>query len=44
VNSVVLKERSTWVEYYYRSLKEGVEHLEFTLDDIKAMLSSIVVR
>ncbi|GAX72768.1 hypothetical protein CEUSTIGMA_g224.t1 [Chlamydomonas eustigma] len=44
VNSVVLKERSIWIEYYYRSLQEGVDHLEFTVDDIKALLLSITAQ
>lgn len=30
MNSVILKEESPWIEYYYRSLKPGVHYLPFS--------------
>ena len=43
INSVVLKERSPWIEYYYRALKEGEDHLGFEVDGIKTLLKEIGV-
>ena len=37
INSVVLKERSPWIEYYYPALKEGEDHLEF--NDIHGLVN-----
>ena len=33
-NSVVLKERSRWIEYYYRSVKPDVHFFEFDKDNV----------
>ena len=43
INSVVLKERSPWIEYYYRALKEGKDHLAFSVDELLPMLREIRV-
>ena len=43
INSVVLKERSPWIEYYYRALKEGKDHLAFSVDELLPMLGEIRV-
>ncbi|GFR52155.1 hypothetical protein Agub_g14686 [Astrephomene gubernaculifera] len=34
INSVVLKERSPWLEYYYRSLQPGGHVIEYSADTI----------
>ena len=44
INSVVLKERSPWIEYYYPALKEGEDHLEFDIHKLVHMLNEIRVR
>ncbi|GAX81947.1 hypothetical protein CEUSTIGMA_g9375.t1 [Chlamydomonas eustigma] len=41
VNSVVLKEKSLWVEYFYRSLKPGKEYLEFEVPSVLKLLDKI---
>jgi hypothetical protein len=33
-NSVVLKETSAWIEYYYRSVLPGVHFIPFSKDNI----------
>jgi hypothetical protein len=43
INSVVLKERSPWIEYYYPALKEGEDHLEFDVGTIMETLRDIRV-
>ncbi|GFR51836.1 hypothetical protein Agub_g14300, partial [Astrephomene gubernaculifera] len=40
-NSVVLKESTPWVEYYYRSLQPGVHFVPFTKDDVLQVLTSL---
>ncbi|KAG2442031.1 hypothetical protein HYH02_009823 [Chlamydomonas schloesseri] len=37
-NSVVLKETTEWIEYYYRSLKAGTHFVPFTKDDVLQVL------
>ena len=44
INSVVLKEKSPWIEYYYPALKEGEDHLEFEIHGLVHMLNKIRVR
>ncbi|KAG2426194.1 hypothetical protein HXX76_013175 [Chlamydomonas incerta] len=38
-NSVVLRERSPWIEYYYRSLRHGVHVLEYDAGDVVQLLT-----
>ena len=33
-NSVVLKEASPWIEYFYRSVRNNVHYFEFNKDNI----------
>ena len=44
INSVVLKERSPWIEYYYPALKVGEDHLEFEIHGLVHMLMELRVR
>ena len=44
INSVVLKERSSWIEYYYPALKEGEDHLEFDVHGLAHLLKKLRVR
>ncbi|KAG2440781.1 hypothetical protein HXX76_003637 [Chlamydomonas incerta] len=37
-NSVVLKETTEWIEYYYRSLKPGTHFVPFTKDNVLQVL------
>ncbi|KAG2436014.1 hypothetical protein HYH02_011726 [Chlamydomonas schloesseri] len=38
-NSVVLRERSPWIEYYYRSLVHGVHVLQYDAGDVLQLLT-----
>ena len=38
-NSVVLRERSPWIEYYYRSLRHGQHVLEYDAADVLQLLT-----
>ena len=44
INSVVLKERSPWIEYYYPALKKGEDHLEFEVQGLAHVLKKSRVR
>jgi len=37
-NSVVLKEESPWIEYYYRSVQAGKQYVAFTKDTVMQVL------
>ncbi|EFJ47299.1 hypothetical protein VOLCADRAFT_92043 [Volvox carteri f. nagariensis] len=37
-NSVILQQRSLWIEYYYRSLQPGVHVLEYSPEDVLTLL------
>lgn len=39
-NSLVLKESSPWIEYYYRSVMPGQHYLSFTKDDVMDVLQA----
>ncbi|GIL80033.1 hypothetical protein Vretimale_12862 [Volvox reticuliferus] len=38
-NSVILKQRSPWIEYYYRSLVPGIHVLEYGPEDVLDLLT-----
>ncbi len=42
-NSVVMKEKSPWIEYYYRSLENGKHYLEFEPTDLLSLLQKLNV-
>ncbi|GAX81466.1 hypothetical protein CEUSTIGMA_g8895.t1 [Chlamydomonas eustigma] len=41
INSLVLKEESTWIEYYYRSVKPGVHFISFNKDNVLKVLQEL---
>ncbi|GIL62392.1 hypothetical protein Vafri_16612, partial [Volvox africanus] len=43
-NSVILKQRSPWIEYYYRSLVPGTHVLEYGPEDVLDLLIKYKVR
>ena len=42
-NSIVLKEESNWIEYYYRSVKPGVHYVSFNRDQVLDVLTDLEV-
>ncbi|GIL52125.1 hypothetical protein Vafri_8051 [Volvox africanus] len=42
-NSVVLKETTPWIEYYYRSLEPNVHFVPFTKDDVLEVVKALEV-
>ncbi len=43
INSVVLKERSPWIEYYYRALVEGKDHVAVKADEVLQTIKELRV-
>ena len=43
MNSVVLKQQSPWLEYYYRSIRDGEHYLEYNLSSVLPLLRRLQV-